>query len=351
MPLKTVDWNDGKMRIVEQTKLPEKLEFIECGTPEEVWDAIKRLAVRGAPAIGIAAAMGVAIGANRSEAGDYEGFSRDLKKTADYIGSSRPTAVNLFWALKRMLKKAEENSSDDIPKLKKILEAEALEILREDNETCRRIGEQGAALLKDGDSVLTHCNAGGLATGMFGTALSPIFTAHGQGKRIHVFADETRPLLQGSRLTAWELVHAGIDATLISDNMAALVMREGKVDIVITGADRIAANGDSANKIGTYGVALLARAHDIPFYIAAPLSTVDREIATGKEIPIEERDPDEVRKIGGHWIAPRDVKVYNPAFDVTPAELIHGIITEVGIIRPPYTENIAAAFRNREASM
>ena len=348
MPVKTIEWCDGKMRIVDQTKLPGKLEFMECETPEEVWDAVKRLAVRGAPAIGIAAAMGLVLGAKRSQAADYDAFMKDLRATADYLGSSRPTAVNLFWALKRMIRKAEETRTDDLERLKGILENEALEILREDNETCRRIGENGAALLDDGASVLTHCNAGGLATGMFGTALSPIFIAHEQGKKIHVFVDETRPLLQGARLTAWELVHAGIDATLISDNMAAVVMKKGRVDIVITGADRIAANGDTANKIGTYGVALHARAHGVPFYIAAPLSTVDLDVASGEDIPIEERNPDEVRKIGDRWIAPRDVNVYNPAFDVTPAELIRGIITEVGVIRPPYVETLPTAFRGRK---
>ena len=350
MTVKTVDWVDGKMRIVEQTKLPEELVYLDCGTLEEVCQAIKRLAVRGAPAIGIAGAMGVVVGVKESKAGDYESFMEELKEVARYLGTSRPTAVNLFWALDRMVKTAERNRTDDIPKLKKILETEALRILDEDNETCLRLGKYGAALLGEGSSVLTHCNAGGLATGMFGTALSCIFVAHEEGKKIHVFVDETRPLLQGARLTAWELVHAGIDATLISDNMAAKVMQEGRVDIIITGADRIAANGDTANKIGTYGLAQLARAHNIPFYIAAPLSTVDLSIASGEQIPIEERDPDEVRRIGDRWIAPREVKVYNPAFDVTPAGLIHGIITEAGIIRPPYDKNLPAAFNNRNNS-
>jgi methylthioribose-1-phosphate isomerase len=332
------------MRIVDQTKLPEELVYLDCKTPEEAWDAIKRLAVRGAPAIGIAAAMGLVLGIQGSKAKDRESFLKELQGVADYLGTSRPTAVNLFWALRRMVNVARAHGDSSPEALKKRLEEEAVRILKEDNETCRRIGKNGAALLKDGDTVLTHCNAGGLATGEYGTALAVIFAAHEEGKKIRVFADETRPLLQGARLTAWELVHAGIDTTLICDDMAARVMYEGKITMVVTGADRIAANGDSANKIGTYGVAQLARVHDIPFYIAAPLSTIDREIADGSGIPIEERDADEVRRIGGTWIAPRRVKVYNPAFDVTPAALIRGIITEVGVIRPPYEENIAAAF-------
>jgi methylthioribose-1-phosphate isomerase len=344
MRLRTIAWIRDKVRIVDQTRLPEKLVYLDCATPDDVWRALRRLAVRGAPAIGIAAAMGVVLGIKKSKATDFTGFMRELAKVAGYLGTARPTAVNLFWALRRMRETAERNRTDNIPALKKILEREAIEILREDNEVCRAIGRHGAALLKDGDTVLTHCNAGGLATGQYGTALAVMFAAHEGGRKISVIADETRPLLQGSRLTAWELVHAGIPTTLICDNMAARVMWEGKVSIVITGADRIAANGDTANKIGTYGLAQLAAAHRIPFYIAAPLSTVDLHTASGKDIPIEQRDPDEVRKIGDRWIAPRKASVYNPAFDVTPARLIAGIITEVGIIRPPYKKNIADAF-------
>lgn len=350
MGLKTIDWVRGKMRIVDQRLLPEKLVYMNCTTPEDAWQAIKHLAVRGAPAIGIAGAMGVVLGMQRSRAKNIKGFMRDLKRVAAYLATSRPTAVNLFWALDRMVRVAEDSGVNDIPKLRKLLQREAVEILREDNDICRRIGENGAALLNNGDTVLTHCNAGGLATGEYGTALSIMFRAHEQGKRIHVFADETRPLLQGARLTAWELLRAGIDTTLISDNMAAWVMHEGKIDVVITGADRIAANGDSANKIGTYGLARLAAAHGIPFYIAAPLSTVDLGTPSGNKIPIEQRHPDEVRKIGNKWVAPRRVNVYNPAFDVTPARFIKGIVTEVGIIRPPYRKNLAAAFKKLDAS-
>jgi methylthioribose-1-phosphate isomerase len=345
MGLKTIDWVNGRMRIVDQRLLPEKLVYKNCTTPKDAWQAIKQLAVRGAPAIGIAGAMGVVLGMRRSRAKNFKGFIKDLRRVAAYLATSRPTAVNLFWALDRMVRVAEENRTDDIPRLRKLLEREAVEILREDNDICRRIGESGAVLLHDGDTVLTHCNAGGLATGEHGTALSIMFCAHEHGKRIHVFADETRPLLQGARLTAWELLRAGIETTLISDNMAAWVMHEGKIDVVITGADRIAANGDSANKIGTYGLARLAADHGIPFYIAAPLSTVDLGTPSGDKIPIEQRHPDEIRKIGNNWIAPRKVSVYNPAFDVTPARFIKGIVTEVGIIRPPYRRNLAAAVK------
>jgi methylthioribose-1-phosphate isomerase len=349
MGLKTIDWVRGKMRIVDQRLLPERLVYVNCKTPEDAWQAIKHLAVRGAPAIGIAGAMGVVLGVQRSRAKNLNGFMRDLKRIAAYLATSRPTAVNLFWALDRMVRVAEDSGTDNIPKLRKLLEREAIEILREDNDICKRIGENGAALLDNGDTVLTHCNAGGLATGEYGTALSIMFCAHEQGKRIRVFADETRPLLQGARLTAWELLRAGIDTTLISDNMAAWVMHEGKINVVITGADRIAANGDSANKIGTYGLARLAAVHGIPFYIAAPLSTVDLGTPSGGKIPIEQRHPDEVRKIGDKWIAPRKVNVYNPAFDVTPARFIKGIVTEVGIVRPPYRRNLAAAFKKLDA--
>jgi methylthioribose-1-phosphate isomerase len=350
MPLKTIDWVDGKMRIIDQTRLPEELVYLDCTTPEEVWQAIKRLSVRGAPAIGIAAAMGVVLGVKDSKADTYEKFLDEVKGVANYIGTSRPTAVNLFWALERMVKAVEKHGAADIVELKRVLEREAIAIMNEDNKICRDIGRHGAELIREGDAVLTHCNAGGLATAQYGTALSVVFFAHEQGKKINVFVDETRPLLQGSRLTAWELVHAGIPATLICDNMAAQVMREGRVSLVVTGADRITANGDTANKIGTYGLAQLAAIHKVPFYVAAPRSTIDRKIATGDSIPIEQRKPDEVRRMGARWIAPREVNVYNPAFDVTPSHLIHGIITEVGILRPPYKESIAAAFEKKESA-
>jgi methylthioribose-1-phosphate isomerase len=261
--------------------------------------------------------------------------------TADYLATSRPTAVNLFWALDRMrrvLGAASADSGDaDIFSL---LEAEAVEILEEDKRLCRAIGEHGAPLISEGDGVLTHCNAGGLATADYGTALAVMFRAHEKGRKFRAFADETRPLLQGARLTAWELQKAGIDVTLICDNMAAQVMKEGRIQLCLVGSDRIAANGDAANKIGTYGVALLAKAHDIPFYVAAPLSTIDPSLATGDEIPIEQRDAEEVTNGFGRRTAPTGIDVYNPAFDVTPASLIAGIVTEIGILRPPYVESI-----------
>lgn len=343
MGLKTVEWKRGKMRIIDQTQLPERLVYRECASAEEVWRAIRNLQVRGAPAIGVAAAMGVALEMKKSAAPNWKRFMATLRRIGRYLGSARPTAVNLSWAVRRMVAAAERAKSDDPAVLKKILEREALAILKEDNRICRAIGEYGARLLKGGEGVLTHCNAGGLATAEYGTALAVIFAAHEQGKKIHVFVDETRPVLQGARLTAWELMRAGVPATLICDDMAARIMYEGKVSIVITGADRVAANGDTANKIGTYGLARLAAVHGIPFYIAAPLSTVDLEMRSGDEIPIEQRNPDEVRKIGDRWIAPRRVNVYNPAFDVTPAQFIKGIITEQGVIRPPYRRNLARA--------
>jgi methylthioribose-1-phosphate isomerase len=276
-------------------------------------------------------------GASHETAEDLES---KVLEVADYLATSRPTAVNLFWALDRM-KGVVAAKKDKPPRVvMDLLEAEAVSILEEDKATCRAIGKFGAELVKDGDGILTHCNAGGLATADYGTALAVIFAAHEQGKRVRVYADETRPLLQGARLTTWELMHAGIDVTLICDNMAAVVMREGKVHLVVVGADRIAGNGDTANKIGTYGVALLARAHSVPFYVAAPLSTFDLSLSSGDEIPIEERAPEEVTQGFGKRTAPEGVKVYCPAFDVTPADLVTAFITEKGVIRPPYTESI-----------
>ncbi|MDD5135932.1 MAG: S-methyl-5-thioribose-1-phosphate isomerase, partial [Candidatus Omnitrophica bacterium] len=272
---------------------------------------------------------------------------REVTGIARYLASSRPTAVNLFWALARMECIASRNSARSVSDIKRMLEREALEIIREDKEACRSMARYGARLIKSGDTILTHCNAGGLATADYGTALGVLFEASRQGKRIKVYADETRPLLQGARLTTWELMHAGIDTTLICDNMAASLMAKGRIDKIFVGADRIAANGDAANKIGTYSVAVLARHHGIPFYVVAPLSTFDLNIASGKDIPIEERDADEVRAIGGRFIAPRNVKVYNPAFDVTPNGLIAAIVTEKGIFRKPYAKNFKKYRRNR----
>ena len=344
MPAKTLEWKDSKLVLIDQTRLPMELAYCECTTIEQLWDAIKRLVVRGAPAIGVAAAYGVVIGLQNSKASTRQEFMNDLEKTIHYLSTSRPTAVNLFWALDRMKRTAEQSKTSEVDELKKTLFEEAMKIHEEDISTCREIGRHGSVLLSDGTSALTHCNAGGLATSDYGTALSVFFTAAEQGKKLHVYVDETRPLLQGARLTTWELKERGIDVTLICDNMAAHVMKQGRIDIVITGADRIAANGDAANKIGTYGVALLANAHGIPFYIAAPKSTFDMSLPTGDLIPIEERDPQEVSMAFGKQTAPDGINIYNPAFDITPHELINGFITEDGIISPPFEENFKKLF-------
>jgi methylthioribose-1-phosphate isomerase len=297
--------------------------------------------VRGAPAIGVAAAMGMVVGMQKLSAQDSDGFKQRLDEVSAYLRTSRPTAVNLFWALDRMEARALPHINEaTVDQLKQIMLAEALAIEEEDRRMCRAIGAVGATLIGANQGVLTHCNAGGLATADYGTALAVMFTAAEQGTKFHVFADETRPLLQGARLTTWELQQRGIDVTLICDNMAAQVMKEKRVDLVITGADRIAANGDTANKIGTYGVALLAKAHGIPFYVAAPSSTFDMKLANGDAIPIEQRDSREVTHGLGKQIAPDGVKVYNPAFDVTPAHLIAAIITEKGLVRPVNAENV-----------
>jgi methylthioribose-1-phosphate isomerase len=333
---------EGCLRLIDQTLLPTRCEEIDCRDAEAVWEAIKTLRVRGAPAIGIAAAYGVCLGVQKAAGGDETAFFQRLHWAADYLATSRPTAVNLFWALRRMTTAAERLHGRPVADVAAALLAEARAIHEEDRQMCRAIGRHGAELLRDGQGVLTHCNAGGLATADYGTALAVFFAAAESGKTLHVYADETRPLLQGARLTAWELQQRGIDVTLICDNMAAQVMREGRVQGVVTGADRIAANGDAANKIGTYGVALLAAAHHIPFYVAAPSSTFDLSIASGAEIPIEQRDPREVTHGFGRQTAPEGVAVYNPAFDVTPAELIAAIVCERGVIRPVNRESIIA---------
>jgi methylthioribose-1-phosphate isomerase len=337
---------EGTLRMIDQTLLPVEFREIECRDVPTVWEAIKMLRVRGAPAIGIAAAYGVCLGLQGVTDGDEPAFFNCLEEVTGYLASSRPTAVNLFWALDRMKRTACAQRGKRSPReIAAVLLAEARAIHDEDRQMCRDIGRHGAALLSDGDGVLTHCNAGGLATADYGTALAVIFAAVESGKQLRVFADETRPLLQGARLTAWELQERGVDVTLICDSMAAQVMREGRIQAVVTGADRIAANGDSANKIGTYGVAVLANAHEIPFYIAAPSSTFDLSIADGDQIPIEQRDPREITHGFGRQTAPDGVKVYNPAFDVTPARLIRGLICERGVIEPVTTERIAAVLR------
>lgn len=334
----------GKLRLIDQTKLPEELKYLELENCDEIYDAIKRLVVRGAPAIGCAAALGLAAISQRSQSTNIDDFLCELRKNADYLASSRPTAVNLEWALNRSVKKLEISGAKSVACLQQILLKEALNILEEDIDMCKSIGKHGLTLLSDNMSVLTHCNAGALATSDYGTALSPIYSAKDAGLNIKVFSDETRPLLQGSRLTAWELSKANIDVVTICDNMAAQVMKEGKIDIVIVGSDRVSANGDAANKIGTYGVAILAKYHNIPFYVAIPSSTVDMSLATGDLIPIEQRDPEEIRSGFGRVTAPKDIEIYNPAFDVTPNDLITGIITEKGIIYPNYKTNFATLF-------
>ena len=345
----TIHWVgglDGSCRLIEQTKLPAEFEEIDCTTQEQMWDAIKRLAVRGAPAIGIAAAFGTVLGVRGSQATDRAGFLADLKKTTDYLATSRPTAVNLFWGLDRMTRVAEAAGDLPVPELKQRLLDEAVTIWEEDRDICRRMGRHGAALLSEGEAALTHCNAGGLATADYGTALAVFFAAQEAGKVFKVFADETRPLNQGSRLTAWELHNAGIDVTLICDNMAGQVMKEGRIQKIFVGSDRIAANGDAANKIGTYSVSVLAKHHGIPFYVVAPTSTFDMQTPTGAGIPIEQRDPEEIRRgYSGGLNAPADVDVYNPAFDVTPHEHIAGIVTEFGVIERPDTEAVREHFR------
>jgi methylthioribose-1-phosphate isomerase len=340
MPVTTIEWLDGKVKLIDQTLLPNEVKYIYCDSLESVWEAIKMLRVRGAPAIGIAGALGAVLGIWRSTATKYEEFETQLQKTTDYLATSRPTAVNLFWALDRMKAAAKRHQNRSIAELKELLVAEAETIIREDREMCHAIGKHGQQLVRDGDTILTHCNAGGLATSGYGTALAVMFAAREAGKNINVYADETRPLLQGARLTTWELMQAGIEVTLICDNMAAQVMKEGKIDSVIVGADRIAANGDTANKIGTYNVAVLAKEHKIPFYVAAPTSTFDLTLASGDLIPIEQRGAEEITAGFGTRTAPLNVKVYSPAFDVTPARLIDAIITEKGVVRKPYISNI-----------
>lgn len=340
MPVETIIWKNGKIRYVDQTRLPHKLKFVYCDNVKRLWKAIRRLEIRGAPAIGIAGALGVVLAARNSKAKDFDRFFEEMEKAIRYLASSRPTAINLFWALGRMECVAKQNSPKPISKIRGILLKEALKILDEDKRSCRTMARYGARLIKSGDDILTHCNAGGLATADYGTALGVLFEAKKQDKRIHVYVDETRPLLQGARLTAWELMHEGVATTLICDNMAASLMSKGRVDKIFVGADRIAANGDAANKIGTYNLAVLAMHHRIPFYVVAPISSFDFRLKTGRDIPIEERDGNEVRLVFGKVIAPKNVKVYNPAFDVTPNELITAIITEKGIFRKPYTKNL-----------
>ena len=347
----SVTWHPGdppEVEILDQTRLPHDVRAVRTSSPTVVADAIRGMQVRGAPAIGIAAAFGVALAAHEAPAGSGlpdRAFWAHIEAACTALAATRPTAVNLFWAINRMRQRIDvvRAGTADARAVRAALDAEAVAILDEDVAACHAIGMHGLPLFEDGDSVLTHCNAGALATGAWGTALAPVFLAHRAGVRLHVFVDETRPFLQGARLTAWELQAAGIDCTLITDNMAAHFMGIGRVSKVIVGADRIAANGDVANKIGTYGVAIIAQAHGIPMYVAAPTSTIDLSLASGAAIPIEYRDPAEVTSFRGSPVAPHGVNASHPAFDVTPSRLVTAIITEVGVHRAPYAPPLAAA--------
>ncbi len=332
--MKAVEWRGGSIRFLDQTKLPLHESYDVAEHYRQIAEAIRTLKIRGAPLIGIAGAYALALAAQSFSGDDLSLFRSYLNAAAKELAATRPTAVNLFWALDRMDRAIA--GATTVRDCVRLLVSEAAAIDREDDERCRRIGENGETLIPDGAAILTHCNTGALATGGRGTALGVITTAHERGKRLKVYADETRPLLQGARLTTWELMRAGIEVVLITDSTAAVLLREKKVGLVMVGADRIASNGDTANKIGTYGLAVLARHHGIPFYVAAPGSTIDASARSGGEIPIEERDPREVREIMGKQIAPPEVRVYAPAFDVTPSSLITAIVTEDGIHRPPY---------------
>ena len=345
--LPTIEWKDDAVVMVDQRKLPGTEVYVTCKTAKDVAKAIKTMVIRGAPAIGVAAAMGIALGMKRSTATGTKQFVTEFQRICDLMAATRPTAVNLFWAIERMKRTFSDAAQRglSVAELKARLEDEAREIHDEDVESCRTMGAHGASLVPDSARILTHCNAGALATAGYGTALGVIRAAAEQGKRIAVLADETRPFLQGARLTAWELVKDGIDTTVITDSMAGAMMRLQQVDLVVVGADRIAANGDVANKIGTYSVAVLAKEHGIPFYVAAPLSTIDLETPDGSRIPIEERNDREVTHVGASRLTPEGARIRNPAFDVTPAKYVSAIITERGIARAPYEESLAQLVR------
>ena len=338
--IKAIEWLDDKVRLLDQTKLPNIIEFIDCYTYIDIANAIKEMKVRGAPAIGIVVAMGLALYAKKVKVENTQELITELVIASQLLQSTRPTAVNLFWAINRMKSLARENELRSVKELKELLVNEALLIHAEDEQMCRMIGEYGSSLVPIGANILTHCNAGALATGGYGTALGVIRKANELGKNIHVFVDETRPLLQGSRLTAWELLQENIPFTLITDNMAGHFISRGKVDLIVTGADRITSLGDTANKIGTYTLAVLAKENNIPFYIAAPSSTIDFDISRKDQIIIESRNTDEVAIIGERRFAPENINIANPSFDVTPHRYITAIITEKGVIHPPFDKNL-----------
>jgi methylthioribose-1-phosphate isomerase len=334
--LRPIEWRDNKIFILDQKLLPFKEYYIECNNYKDVTDAIKNMNLRGAPLIGVAAAMGIALGALNIKADNFDDFYKEFEDICDNFAYTRPTAINLFWAIDRMKKLCRRKRCLSIGNIKDILLKEAIKIFEDDININKKIGMYGGALIKNGCRILTHCNAGALATAGYGTALGVVRKAHEDNKSIRVYVDETRPFLQGARLTAWELIKENIDAVLITDSMAGFLMKRGMIDVVIVGADRIAANGDVANKIGTYALGVLAKSHNIPFYVAAPISTLDLNCNSGEEIPIEERNVDEVRHICGVKIAPDEVKIFNPAFDITPNKFITGIITEKGVITRPF---------------
>jgi methylthioribose-1-phosphate isomerase len=347
LPVKTIEWVgdlNGAARLIDQTLLPNEVCFLDVRDVGAMWEAITLLRVRGAPAIGIAAAMGMVLAVRDTTPTCRDEFVAEVDRAAAYLNTSRPTAVNLAWATRRMQALVGDHADLPVEQLKARMLAEAMAMVQEDNAVCQAIGRFGAELIQDGDSWLTHCNAGGLATAQWGTATAPIYLAHAQGKHVHVYADETRPLLQGARLTAWELQQVGVPVTVITDNMAATVMAQGRVRGVIVGTDRVAANGDFANKIGTLGVAVLAREFAVPLYVAAPTSSMDMRIASGDLIPIEERRPEEVTESFGRRTAPAGVGVYNPAFDVTPNRYVSAFITEQGLVRPPFGEGLRRLF-------
>ena len=349
--LPTIEWRDDAIVMIDQRKLPATEVYVSCATAQEVARAIKTMIIRGAPAIGVAAAMGIALGMRRSKATGTKQFAVEFQKLCDLMAATRPTAVNLFWAIERMKRVFADAAQGgcSVDEIRQRLEAEARRIHDEDVESCRTLGAFGADLVPQEARILTHCNAGALATAGYGTALGVIRAAAERGKKVAVVADETRPFLQGARLTAWELVRDGIDTTVITDNMAGSMMRLGHVDLVVVGADRIAANGDVANKIGTYGVAVLAREHGIPFYVAAPVSTIDLNTADGSTIPIEERDGREVTHVGPNRLTPEGARIRNPAFDVTPAKFVTAIITERGVARAPFDESLAQLVSGQSA--
>ena len=339
--IQTLEWTDAGVRFLDQTKLPTEEVYVTCKTHEQVADVIRNMVVRGAPAIGVAAAMGIALAVKNSKADSAAALKKDFDQACDIIAKTRPTAVNLFWAIRRMQERLERARIQPVNQIRHSLIEEAKRMHAEDIAANQAMGRHGATLMPSSGGVLTHCNAGALATAGYGTALGVIRAAVEQGKKIHVYADETRPFLQGSRLTAWELMKDGIPTTVISDNMAGAMMKQGKIGAIIVGADRIAANGDVANKIGTYTVAVLAKEHGIPFYVAAPFSTIDLETRDGSRIPIEQRNSREVSHIAGKQMVPDGVEIENPAFDVTPAKYVNAIITERGIAKAPYEESLA----------